>query len=461
MYYFLVGISTLLFFLGLKMFAAKTFYNFVSASAKQLNLILDNASEESIKQKNILANLKHILLGFAKIIILTLVIFFIAIIPIYLFTYFNQQEFSGVDFTSWKFLLATAIGSLPVFLIPSANQGYSYWSRLIHELVLDNNFLSKLLFKIEKRFFLKKEVEVNNPFVVVSGLARAGTTAFTKKLFKTGKFDSLSYANMPLVLSPNLWAKLYKPKNVEEKERAHGDRMSFSLNSIEALDEYFFKAFQNDNYIKKDSVIKHAPSVEVYEEYLHYQKLVKKKDDNFYLTKNNNFLLRYEGMRQHDTDFVFLLVIRDPLSHASSLLAQHKNFIKQQQDDPFVLQYMNWLGHFEFGLNQKEFDFGQNLDLKSYDKLELNYWLSVWINYYNYAHSILGNKQSFVISYDAFVEDPSMIVSKVSKQLNADLIIPNEERFKKSQYNLDETTVERDLIEMATAIYDKILKYSL
>ena len=48
-------------------------------------------------------------------------------------------------------------------------------------------------------------------------------------------------------------------------------------------------------------------------------------------------------------------MVREPISHSISLLNQHLNFLEIQKKDPFVLEYMNSLGHFEFGLNTKPF----------------------------------------------------------------------------------------------------------
>ena len=54
--------------------------------------------------------------------------------------------------------------------------------------------------------------------VFVTGMARSGTTILLQALHDTGKFASLTYADMPIVLSPNLWSK-FNNNNQHEKVR--------------------------------------------------------------------------------------------------------------------------------------------------------------------------------------------------------------------------------------------------
>ena len=95
---------------------------------------------------------------------------------------------------------------------------------------LDPFVLSKLLFSFDSKFKKGERIENKAEFVIVSGLARAGTTSLTDQLFKAGKFSSLDYSNMPFLLAPNLWKKMYNPKKAKLKERKHGDKMMFGLN---------------------------------------------------------------------------------------------------------------------------------------------------------------------------------------------------------------------------------------
>ena len=79
--------------------------------------------------------------------------------------------------------------------------------------------------------------------------------------------------------------------------------------------------------------------------------------DAMYVAKNNNALLRYRALRRMNREFHAVVMFRDPLKHAASLLAMHQKYCTMQGDDPFVLEYMNWLAHHEFGLGHKPFNF--------------------------------------------------------------------------------------------------------
>jgi len=57
-----------------------------------------------------------------------------------------------------------------------------------------------------------------------------------------------------------------------------------------------------------------------------------------------------------------------------------------QSKDSFFSGYMGWLGHYEFGSTHKPFHSGSRLALpeSEYDRRDVNYWLTIWINAYRY-----------------------------------------------------------------------------
>ena len=145
---------------------------------------------------------------------------------------------------------------------------------------------------------------------------------------------------MPFVLSPN-FTKFFQKKNVIKKERMHGDGISYDINSPEAFDEIFFNS--NDEFIKNELV-----------NYLNLICLSEKKDK--YLSKNNLNYKRIDLISKLLPNCIFLTPIREPLQHSQSLLKQHLNFTHLQKQDNFILRYMNYLGHNEFGLNHKSWN---------------------------------------------------------------------------------------------------------
>jgi hypothetical protein len=245
---------------------------------------------------------------------------------------------------------------------------------------------------------------------------------------KTEYFTSLSYANMPFLLSPNSWARVYKPKQQGLKERSHKDGIKIGLESNEALEEYFFKAKLNDRFIQPESLETHVISEGELADYMDYQAVVRQQSNNIYLAKNNNFILRYKSVRNRNDAFVFAILYRHPLYHAASLLEKHQQYSAMQQEDGFVLEYMNWLGHHEFGQNQKPFVFDGQVPVQG-DKSTLDYWLNVWINYYNYAKT-LTHQNTLFICYETYCQFPDSVMNGVLKKVNKPAVTTSQTTFK-------------------------------
>lgn len=311
--------------------------------------------------------------------------------------------------TSWKFGVFT-VGTVLPFLYPRKKKSaYSAMAQLFHHLILDHYHIGKAL--------LKRQIKgVEHPVesgavsaVLVTGLARAGTTALTRTLSERGPFRSLDYSNMPVLLAPRLWAKFYRPSRKEQQERAHGDGIKVGLASVEALEEYFFKVITSDRFVKKDRLVRHELSGEENEQYRRYFKSLCKPTE-VYLAKNNNAVLRLPSLLAQNPDMKVFVLVREPLEHAYSLYKQHLKFSKEQAEDPFVLTYMNWLGHHEFGQGQLPFDLGALGDER--DREKLDFWLERWVEYYSYAQGLSGVE---FIRYEEFLARPSQVVERIAK----------------------------------------------
>ncbi len=415
-YYLTVVLSAALFCVGIAFLLKKPFFKLSTSAVYQLDIILNPLIDEIAKDRLILKNLVNLLVNFFTVLLFTLIIILFSIAPIYALVSIVPSTI--LDTNSIYFYLSMLIGSFSLFFLKKKSD-YSYWSKLLHTLVLNNYHVGKYLFKLEVKQ-LTNENSKNNKFVIVTGLARAGTTALIKQLYNPTIFHSIKYANIPFLLAPSFWKKIYNPKKSKERERAHNDKVIFSENSIEALEEYFFKVFLNDEYIKNDSLIAHDIDVELFKNYLLYQQLFKntKSDNTIYLAKNNNFILRFESMRKLSNNFKVILVFRHPFAHANSLLAQHHNFSAKQTDDTFVLNYMNWLGHYEFGLNQKYFDLNNHNLLQNLSKNDINYWVAIWINYYSYIIQFLNDENIILVDYDDLLNKPNELNQVLLKHLN-------------------------------------------
>ncbi len=251
-------------------------------------------------------------------------------------------------------------------------QNYSGIQKFLHDLVLSKKFINKSLFELEKIIYLKNKDIKNQSHIFITGLPRSGTTSLLNFIYSSDHYASLTYKNMPFILSPN-FSKLFNKKNISKKERLHGDGISYDINSPEALDEIFFN--NEEEFIKNELV-----------NYIQLILLSESKDK--YLSKNNLNFKRINLINSILPNSIFLIPIREPLQHTYSLLNQHLNFSQLQQGNDFIRRYMNYLGHNEFGLNHKPW----NNPINFKDLNDINYWLEQWCLFYQ---DILKNYQSY------------------------------------------------------------------
>ena len=123
---------------------------------------------------------------------------------------------------------------------------YSWLEQKFHKFALSSQFMREVTFDFESKNISPSSETENHIFI--TGLARAGTTILLNALYKSNIFASLSYADMPFVLAPNLWSKIsFIKKDLDLKERAHGDGIKVSKESPEAFEEVFWKTFAEEN----------------------------------------------------------------------------------------------------------------------------------------------------------------------------------------------------------------------
>lgn len=269
---------------------------------------------------------------------------------------------------------------------------YSALDRLLHRLALGSAARGEMLHDIERSLYLKSAPADGGRHIFVTGLARAGTTILMREIYGSGEFGSLTYADMPFVLAPNLWSRMSSGgrKTGPKTERAHGDGIEVDFQSPEALDEVFWRVFSGCDYIRQDYLLPHKPDAELVEGYRDFIRLILRRTGKVrYLSKNNNNLLRLASLAKIFPDAFFLIPLRAPLDHADSLLNQHRRFLKS---DAFTRSYMGWLAHHEFGATHRPIAWagrgiGANIP---FDPLSLDYWLGQWIAAHREIERIAG-----------------------------------------------------------------------
>lgn len=194
--------------------------------------------------------------------------------------------------------------------------------------------------------------------VFVTGMARSGTTMLLELCHGTAAFHSQTYRDMPFVTAPNLWRRIsgsHRHKGTLQ-ERAHGDGLEISFDSVEAFEEIFWRGLLADAYITKGCLEPQEglaeDDIESFRQFV-ARVLLTGPGALRYLSKNNNNLLRLGVLRTAFPQAAILIPFRDPESFVRSVLTQHERFLKLHVEDTFARNYMRWMGHFEFGLDYR------------------------------------------------------------------------------------------------------------
>ena len=271
---------------------------------------------------------------------------------------------------------------------------YTLLHQLLHCIALSSNFLKEVYFTFEKSLFLKKDLRTDNQHIFISGMARSGTTILLNALHETKNFASLTYDDMPFILSPNIWSFLAKnSSDLEKRERAHKDGIRIDNKSPEAFEEIFWKMF--DNYDKK-----------LICEFTNFINLVcLKYGKKRYLSKNNQNVKRIDMLLKNYPNSKIIIPFRDPMQQAISLLRQHNNFIYLHKESNFIRRYMQWVGHSEFG---SDYDPLFTDDAKEHNTQSINHWLEQWFLCYRFLKNYQCEPNVKFLSYESLCNIPDV-----------------------------------------------------
>jgi hypothetical protein len=266
---------------------------------------------------------------------------------------------------------------------------------------------------------------------------------------------------MPFVLAPNLWRRLTQisHREVARSERAHGDSLLVDADSPESFDEVFWRVFAGSTYLKPDRLIPHAPDAELVDKYVRYVNAILAAQEprlDRYLSKNNNNILRLGSIQQAFPNALILIPFREPLQHAYSLLRQHLRFSELQSQRRFILSYMTWLGHHEFGLGHRPFQFESAVP-NARPTSDLHYWLQLWCETYSWLEHSKPPRAVFVCYEDLCNRAETwqrlaQLADIAGEQVVGDPLQLSERPV--------EAEVDRELGERAAAIYARLVARS-
>lgn len=307
---------------------------------------------------------------------------------------------------------------------------YSPASRMLHRLALGSQGMRSLCDDIDRRIAgaRPEAVTVDRP-VYVASLARAGTTVLLEALHRSGAFASLTYRAMPFVMAPWTWGALSRPRRAgsagpeDGRERAHGDRLLVSVDSPEAFEEVFWSTWAARSTRDVDGLRPAGePDPAVLVRYRNWVRRILARDagrggERRYLCKNNNHVLRVDWLFAAFPDALVLTPFRDPADHVQSLLRQHRRFLDRHREDPFSLEYMDWLGHHEFGRHFLPFKVAPGVVPDDAEALlEPDYWVSYWTAVYRYLLERHGERLLW-FDYERFCDQPGVVLTELERTL--------------------------------------------
>ncbi|MEX2493374.1 MAG: sulfotransferase [Nitrospirales bacterium] len=308
---------------------------------------------------------------------------------------------------------------------------YSWLDQILHRVAFKAIWLQKEIADIEDAVFLKQvpSDSAENP-VFITSLPRAGTTLLLEVLSKVSVFASHTYRDLPFVFCPMFWNKISGAfqKKATLMDRAHGDGIEIGYDSPEAFEEILWLAFWPEKY-SKDRIhpwSQHDRRKD-FEHFFrnHIRKIIALRSKPIedgqpkrYISKNNANVARLALLPALFPNCRIIIPIRNPWDHVKSLLDQHRRFSKLHGLDRFSQEYMEWLGHFEFGAGLRPIDFGDWMEEgKFLDPLEETFWATYWVKAYE---SILADTCSnmYFFNYDRACEDPASALKDLSMALS-------------------------------------------
>jgi len=267
--------------------------------------------------------------------------------------------------------------------------------------------------------------------VFITALPRSGTTILLKLLWQSGHFATHTYRDMPFVLCPLMWSRYSEhfSEEIESTERAHGDGLKVSGESPEAFEEIIWKHFWPAHYIT-DRIRPWTSSDQnsEFDSFLetHMRKIIAvrrkeigeegRPDRLRYLSKNNLNIARLNFPPAPLRGGTFVIPFRDPVQQAASMKRQHERFLQIHEDDDFVREYMEAIGHYEFGKGLRPVNFDGWLEDSSDTPNRLAFWLRYWTAAYRHIleHT---DESSVLVSYARLTEQPERALTRLSEML--------------------------------------------
>ena len=264
--------------------------------------------------------------------------------------------------------------------------------------------------------------------IYISGVARAGSTILLETLAQHPSLVSHRYRDYPPVFTPYWWNRFLErvpQRSSAPAERTHRDGIAVTPESPEAFEEVIWMAFFPDLHDPARSAVlsseaRHPEFEAFYRD--HIRKLVRVRGGERYLSKDNYNISRLEYLLELFPDARFVIPVRDPVWHIASLMKQHALFCAGEERHPEALEHMQWVGHFEFGLDRRPINVGEPARLARITEAwargeEVEGWAHYWAYIYGYVADRLAanpalREASLIVRFEELCRSPREVLDR-------------------------------------------------
>jgi hypothetical protein len=345
---------------------------------------------------------------------------------------------------------------------------YGTLDRLLYRIAFRGGTAQHAMADVEEMMFEDEleAVSAGDP-VFITSLPRAGTTILLKLLWNSGAFASHTYRDMPFVLCPLLWnqfSRQFADGDVT-RERAHGDGLQVSGTSPEAFEDMVWKHFWPEHY-RDDHIRPWTPDDQnrAFNAFFetHIRKVIAVRRDERpeagrYLSKNNLNIARLAAPPAPLRRGTFLIPFRDPVQQAASMYRQHERFLDIHESDDFVREYMEAIGHHEFGKGLRPVNFDGWLADAS-DPSDLAFWVEYWGATYQHVLEHAGDG-TVLVSYARLTEAPVDSLARLAEALAlpADTLTAQADDLRPPRtHPVDRTALPDALLRETTKTYEAL-----
>jgi len=345
---------------------------------------------------------------------------------------------------------------------------YGWLDRLLHRTAFRAGTAQHALADVEEMLYEDQlaDASVDHP-VFITALPRSGTTILLRLLWGSGHFASHTYQDMPFVLCPLLWHQYTGQFAVEEttRERAHGDGLEVSETSPEAFEEMIWKHFWPDHYhadhIRPWTSDDHNGEFNSFFE-SHMRKVIAVRQEEAsgrrrYVSKNNLNIARLAAPPPPMRDGTVLVPFREPMQQAASMLRQHERFLEIHEEDDFVREYMEAIGHHEFGKGLRPVNFGDWLSDAPSPK-DLAFWVRYWVAAYRHVLNHAGGS-TLLVPYAQLTEAPGATLLRLAHAVDvpeAALVDQSDRLEPPRTHEVDEAALPASLRREARKLYERL-----